>query len=105
MIKSVFKSVVNYRLGGEFRYNIYRVRAGYAVQGSTYEDSFNLDNSIKTISGGLGVRLKRFFVDFAMVFSNGTTYYQPYIVFDGPSPVVDLDNKTTTGLLTMGFTF
>ena len=59
----------------------------------------------KAITGGFGIRLKRFFVDFAMVFSNGTTFYQPYVVSDGPSPIVDLDNKTTSGLLTAGFTF
>ena len=87
-IKSVFKSVVNYRLGGEFRYNIYRVRAGYAVQGSTYEDSFNLDNSIKTISGGLGVRMKRFFVDFAYVNSAMEKVTINLIFFfDGPGPL------------------
>jgi hypothetical protein len=104
-IKSVFKSVVNYRVGAEFRYEIYRVRGGYAVQGSTYEDSFNLDNSIKTISGGLGVRMKRFFVDVAYVNSSGNSYYQPYTFFDGSGPVVDLDNETNTWLLTAGFTF
>ena len=54
MIKSVFKSVINYRLGAEFRYKVFRARGGYAVQGNTYADNFDLDNSIKTISGGLG---------------------------------------------------
>ena len=64
------------------------------MQGSTYGDNFDLDNSIKTISGGLGVRMKRFFVDIAFVNSTGKSYYQPYTFSRGPSPVVDLDNKT-----------
>lgn len=104
-IKAVYKSVINYRLGGEFRYKVFRVRAGYGVQGSTYQDSFDLDNSIKTISGGLGVKLQKFYADFALIQSKGKSQYYPYTFFDGTGPTVDLDNKTMTGMLTFGFTF
>ncbi|MDH4092286.1 MAG: hypothetical protein OEV24_17640 [Cyclobacteriaceae bacterium] len=106
-IRAVYKSVVNYRIGGEFRYQVFRVRAGYGIQASTYEASFDLDNSIKTISGGLGVRLKRFFVDFALVQRSGKNLYQPYAFYnyDLPNPTVSLKNKTTSGMLTLGFTF
>jgi len=106
-IRAVYKSVVNYRIGGEFRYQVFRVRAGYGIQASTYEASFDLDNSIKTISGGLGVRLKRFFVDFALVQRSGKNLYQPYAFYnyDLSNPTVSLKNKTTSGMLTLGFTF
>jgi hypothetical protein len=104
-IRSVYKSVVNYRVGGEFRYKIFRLRAGYGVQGNAYDDSFGLDNSIKTISGGAGVRLKRFFADFAITHSSSDSFYQPYTFFDGSGPVVSLNNSITTGMLTFGFTF
>jgi long-subunit fatty acid transport protein len=104
-IRSVYKSVVNYRVGGEFRYEILRLRAGYGVQGSAYDDSFGLDNSIKTISAGAGIRLKRFFADFAITHSSSDSFYQPYTFFDGSGPVVSLNNSITTGMLTFGFTF
>ncbi len=104
-IKDAFQSVINYRVGGEFRYNILRVRAGYGVQGSTYRDGFDLDNSIKSISGGLGVKLQKFYADFALVQSSGMNFYQPYSFFDGPGPIADLDTKTMTGMITFGFTF
>ncbi len=104
-IRSVFRSTVNYRLGGEFRYKILRVRAGYGVQASAYKSDFDLDNSIKTVSGGLGVRFQKFFADFALVQSKGNSLYQPYSFFDGSGPVVDIENKTTSGILTFGFTF
>ena len=45
-IKAAYTSVVNYRLGGEFRYKVFRLRGGYNVQGSVYQENFNLDNSI-----------------------------------------------------------
>ncbi|HTE34109.1 MAG TPA: hypothetical protein VK666_27200, partial [Chryseolinea sp.] len=104
-IKAAYQSVINYRVGGEFRYKIMRVRAGYGMQGSTYKDSFDLDNSIQSISGGLGVRLKKFYADLAVIHSSGSNAYQPYGFFNARGPVVDLDLQTTTTMLTLGFTF
>ena len=104
-IKAAYQSVVNYRIGGEFRYKILRVRAGYGLQASALKDYFDLDNSIQTVSGGIGVRLKKFYADFALVNSNANDYYQPYYFSDGPGPIVTIDSKTTTGMLTFGLTF
>jgi hypothetical protein len=104
-IKAAYQSVVNYRIGGEFRYKILRVRAGYGLQASALKDYFDIDNSIQTVSGGIGIRLKKFYADFALVNSNAKDYYQPYYFSDGPGPIVTLDSKTTTGMLTFGLTF
>jgi hypothetical protein len=104
-IRATFSSAINYRIGGEYRYKIYRVRAGYGVQGNTYNSDFDLNNSIKTISGGIGLRIQKFYCDFAYVYSSGTGYYQPYSFFDGPGPIANLDRTTNTGLITFGFTF
>jgi hypothetical protein len=104
-IKETFSSAINYRIGGEFRYKIYRVRAGYGVQGSTYSSNFDYNNSIKTISGGVGIRVKKFFADFAYVNTNGKTNYQPYSFFDSAGPVADLKRTVSTGMITFGFTF
>jgi hypothetical protein len=51
------------------------------------------------------VRLERFFADFALIQYSGSMYYQPYRLFDGRGSIATLDNKTITGLLTLGFTF
>jgi len=104
-IRAVYQSVVNFRLGGELRYKVFRFRGGYGMQSSAYQDNFQLDNSIKTISGGVGVRLKSFFADFAWVQSSGQNLYRPYVFYDNTGPTVSLNNKTTTGMLTVGFTF
>ena len=64
----------------------------------------DLDNSIKTITGGIGVRLKKFYADFALVYSDAKDYYQPYFLA-AETPIVTLDNKTTTGMITFGLTF
>jgi hypothetical protein len=105
-VKSLYKPVVNYRFGAEFRYEIYRFRLGYGVQANTYRGSINADNTITSLSGGFGVRTKTFYIDFALVNSNSNRYsYQPYTFYDGSGPVVDLKNKTTTGMITVGFPF
>jgi hypothetical protein len=104
-IKEAYQSVVNYRIGGEFRYKIFRIRGGYGVQASALKDYFDLDNSIKTITGGVGVRLKRFYADFALVYSKAKDFYQPYFLAEPPIPIVTLDSKTTTGMITFGLTF
>jgi hypothetical protein len=105
-VKTVYKSTVNYRFGAEFRYEIYRLRAGYGVQSNTYKSEFDTDNTINTISGGAGIRMKTFYIDFALIHrSTGKYSYQPYTFSDGSGPRVDLKNKLTSGMITVGFTF
>lgn len=105
-IQTVYKPVINYRVGAEFRKDIFRARAGYAVQANTFDESYDLDNKITSISGGLGVRLKKFYIDLAVVSSSGKAYqYQPYTFSDGSGPVVNIKDKTLNGILTLGFTF
>ena len=105
-IKQIYQPTINYRIGAEFRHNILRVRAGYGIQSNTFSDVIGADNSISSISGGLGVRTQSFYVDLAVVHSSEKQYqYQPYTFFDGSGPVVDLKEKTLNGVITVGFTF
>lgn len=102
----VYRSVLNYRIGAEFRKDIYRLRAGYSVQANTFNDAIDVDNTVTSISGGAGIRLKKFSVDLAVVHSAGNDYqYQPYTFSDGSGPVADLRNKTLRGVVTLGFNF
>jgi hypothetical protein len=105
-IQAVYKPVINYRIGAEFRHDIFRLRAGYGVQSNTFSDNFEANNTITSISGGAGVRTKSFYVDLAVIHSSGHDYqYQPYTFFDGSGPVVDLKDRSLRGLITVGFTF
>lgn len=106
-IEATYQSTVNYRLGTEFRYEIFRLRLGYSHQANAFRDEIGDDNSVESISAGLGVRTKSFYVDFALVQSTWDSKYSPYsfIVFDLPNPVVDLESKVINGVVTVGFTF
>ena len=105
-IRNIYKPVVNYRIGTEFRYKIFRVRSGYGVQSNTYRRGLAANNMINTMSGGVGIRTKKFFIDFALSGSVSQKYlYQPYTFPDGSGPVVSLRDRATTGIITAGFTF
>ncbi|HKZ38628.1 MAG TPA: hypothetical protein VJ184_13300 [Chryseolinea sp.] len=104
IMKSIYKSTVNYRVGAEFRYNIFRLRGGYNLQANTFEDS-NLDNKITSISGGAGVKLSKFSIDFALINRKYDSFYSPYTLDDQSEPIVNIKNKITTGMITVGFTF
>ena len=105
-IKEVYQQSLNYRIGAEFRKDIFRVRAGYSLQTNAYKENIDADNSISSISGGLGIRTKTFYVDLAIVHSASKTYhYQPYTFSDGSGPIAELKDKTLNGVLTVGFTF
>jgi hypothetical protein len=103
-IKSIYKATVNYRLGAEFRYKIFRLRGGYNVQSNSFESS-NLDNKITSISGGAGVKLNKFYIDFALISRKADNFYSPYTLSDGSEPIVGIKNKSTLGMITFGFTF
>lgn len=104
-IKSVYSSTVNYRIGAEYRFDIFRVRAGYGMMANTFRKEYDIDNKVRTLSAGLGIRKDSFYIDFALVNNASETRYQPYTFFDGTGPVVNQDNSQTTGVITVGFTF
>jgi hypothetical protein len=105
-IKSLYQSTVNYRIGGEFRYESYRARAGFSYMPDPFRsEQNNVSRQITSVSGGLGYRAKKFYLDFALVFTQGQSTYRPYTVNSPDSPLVNLNSKTTFGMVTLGFPF
>jgi hypothetical protein len=98
------KSTITYRVGAEGRFKIFRVRAGYSSQGKTFSNDLSFDNGIRSISGGLGIRKSNFSVDFALVRSTSDSFYNPYYSTI-ETPVVQQKYRTTTGVVTVGFSF
>lgn len=119
LMPETFQSVINYRLGGEFRYEVFRFRLGYARQNSPYNVVNTQNYGASSYSTGLGVRLKNFYGDLAVVVQNRQSRYNPYTTnvsrsFDEEgqliftpttSPEVRIDNYTTRALVTVGFNF
>lgn len=108
VINSLYTSTLNYRFGAEFRFNMLRVRGGYAYYGDPIADS-NFDRSTTQISGGLGAKINNFTIDLALINQNFDNLYSSYQVLDSQNrnigPVTELNNKIFTGMLSLGFSF
>jgi hypothetical protein len=114
VVTSRFKSVTNLRIGGEYRIKNFRVRGGYNLMGNPYArqpfDRINYSlTDLGSISGGIGYRTAKFFVDMAVIRTQGNGYYLPYSVSstfsDAPPPDYKYVNSTTRIMFTVGFPF
>lgn len=104
-IKYYYTNVVNYRVGAELRYNRWRLRGGYNIQQNPYKKEFGVNQEIKTISAGAGVRFDKFFLDVTWLNSKGDSWFSQYVMNDGTGPLVTCKNKMTSIMATVGFTF
>jgi hypothetical protein len=102
-IKTLYQSVLNIRLGGEYRYEKFRVRAGYSYMPDPYAVKQNgVDNGITGLTGGLGYRTDKFFVDLTYSSTRWNSSYIPYHYGSNP-PVVKLQHSTAAIMVTVGF--
>jgi len=106
-VKAYYTSVVNYRLGAEYRYKMYRIRGGYNFMADPIRNAGNVDRSVQSFSGGIGIRMKGFFADVGAVFSSTEGSRSPYPVYlEGvPDPIAYQKIKSSNYILTVGFTF
>lgn len=65
-IKDQYRSAVNFRVGGELKFNTVMVRAGYNYMGNAYQSTI-LKGTQSNISGGLGYRNRGYFIDLTYV--------------------------------------
>lgn len=108
-IRNVYASTINYRFGGEARFDIFRLRAGYAFFGDPYADPQDIDQSTQQLSGGFGVKFNSISLDFALVNQKYSGLYRSYQVLDENNnnfgPVTQIENSITSGVLTLGLSF
>ena len=117
-IRENFGAVVNFRFGGEYRFDRFSVRGGYALQPDPYEldrqraDGETFDQTKQYVSAGLGYRFSdRLELDVAWMQERFDDQYLPYgyyndVVVPGEDvsitpPVVDEEvtrNRFTVGL-------
>lgn len=108
-IRNIYGSTINYRLGGEARFDIFRLRAGYAYFGDPFANSPDLNQTTQQLSGGFGVKIKSISIDLALVNQKYKGLYRSYQVLDSNDnnfgPITQLENSITSGVLTVGFNF
>jgi len=105
-IESIYQSTMNARLGAELRLSVLRLRAGIALVGDPYSDSFDgVDRSQEIYSAGIGVYSRGFFADLGISRTNSTQFFQSYSYLDGSGPLATTEITQYQGRLTVGFNF
>jgi hypothetical protein len=101
-IKDELTRALNLRLGGEFAWERFRVRGGYALMAAPYlegADPFHL------LSMGAGIRGEQVFLDMAFQRQVSQRRYAPYLTSQAPESSVLSERTRNTLMATMGIKF
>lgn len=109
-INNLYTSVLNLKVGGEWRLKSFRLRAGYNYQPSPYSAQ-DIDRKTQIFSSGLGYRSSKYFVDLAVSYKQFKSIYAPYVL-ENPNgdsyldtSVVEIENSNLNFALTVGLFF
>jgi len=103
-VKLSYKGAVNFRIGGEMKFNTLMTRLGFAYYGSPYEDK-ELKARKMTLSGGLGYRNRGIFADLTYVHGLNKDVDFPYRLSDKPNTFAQTKNNNGNIIFTLGFKF
>lgn len=107
IVKDIYRKNFNAKAGVEFRIDKLYLRGGFGYYGSPYKMNEVNSNAYKlNYSGGIGIRDKSFFVDFALSYMTGEEnlilYSSPY----NANPVsAELESIKIKAMTTFGFRF
>lgn len=103
-IQNQYQSTVNLRFGAEGRFDVFRVRLGYARYGDPYKADTNNERVQNFYTAGAGLRQGNFFLDAAVMYTTYDRLYTPYNL-GGLEPLIKVNNTRYTTAVTAGVTF
>lgn len=98
-IDNEFKSSVNFRLGGEYVLNAFRLRGGIFMYSSPLDQFENT----KGFSLGFGYRADNWYLDLAYMNRSNAYSYSPYALNNAIVPSVDMKTRASDIGVTIGF--
>jgi len=102
VINDEYKSAVNFRVGGELKFNTIMFRAGGAYYSNPYKDEV-LKSNIKQASGGIGYRNHGMFIDLTYVHTFAKDVNFPYRLSDKANTFAEQNNNRGNIVMTVGF--
>ncbi len=107
-IDNVYRNVFNVRAGGELRLGLFRLRGGFGyLPTPLYNSSINRD--VIQITGGAGIRLESFYIDFSVINNSFNSSYNAYSLYDNNgsdvAPTANIKNSQTTLVISTGVYF
>lgn len=103
-VRFSYKGAVNFRVGGELKFNTLMTRLGFAYYGNPYSAP-DLRARKMNLSGGFGYRDKGIFADITYVYGFNRDVDFPYRLADKDNVLADITNHNSSLLLTLGFKF
>lgn len=109
-IENKYGTSSNIRLGAEAVLDIFRLRAGYAILGSPFNDGIaatDADYSKNTYTAGFGIKQSNYFIDLGFGHSTSSEYDIQYFQTNAalPNEGAVLNKSINTFLLSLGFRF
>lgn len=105
VIKDYYKSAINYRLGGELKFNTFMFRLGGAYYSNPYNKKQNLNAHLAQASGGIGYRNHGMFIDLTYVHNLNKDANFPYRISDKQNTYAVQQNTRGNVVMTLGFKF
>ena len=108
-VQRLYQNTINLRFGAEGRFDIFRVRAGYARYGDPYKADAGNERAQNYYTAGLGLRQSNFFIDAAGVYATFNQGYTPYHVYNSAgtdiAPLIKTNATRYTTTVTAGLIF
>ncbi len=98
-----YTATSNVRAGTEWRFDPFRIRAGYTYFGNSYASLVDNDNSKQAFSAGLGFRDKEYYIDLGYIYTMNSEKY--FIYNPDYVDATNLNSNTHNFLLTVGFRY
>ena len=111
-IKNILGAASNFRIGFEGRVTeFFSIRLGYSYMGSPYQNNSGISTDANIISGGIGFRFNKWYLDASLAHTALNFVDQPY-PSDGsatpaytPAPIATIKNSFNNAAVTVGFKF
>ena len=103
-IDNLYSSAINFKLGGELKFNTWMFRGGFGYFSNPYKDK-SIKGSKMNISGGLGYRNKGKFIDLTYVHQLAKDVYYPYRLEGNQYFPVNVNGGIGNIILTLGLKF
>ena len=104
-VDTLYKRVVNFRVGGEFRLRNLRLRSGFGLLSDPYVIKKNdAYSGVFSYSLGIGYRAPKFYADAALVIRTRSDFYNPYTTYGySVNPEVSVKTFAPSLNFTVGF--
>ncbi|MEO6537252.1 MAG: aromatic hydrocarbon degradation protein [Ferruginibacter sp.] len=103
-VKDEYKGALNFRVGGELKFNTIMGRLGFAYYSSPYQDA-TLKASHMLLSGGLGYRNQGFFIDLTYIHNITKDINFPYRLQDRDFSFASIKQQQGNIAATVGWKF